>query len=120
MKTLIISLLVLFFINISNGLLVLPYNNVPATIAAGDKIGIPISNEKFIISNCAALGKSYLYTENNEVTDYSPVAYFRDATTLEVIINKNLYIYINIKNNLYNLKYIKYSIIKIIINLYLI
>jgi hypothetical protein len=83
---LIIKLLVLFFINISNGLLVLPYNNVPATIAAGDKIGIPISNEKFIISNCAALGKSYLYTENNEVTDYSPVAYFRDATTLELYI----------------------------------
>jgi len=86
MKTLIISLLVLFAINISNGLLVLPYNNVPATIAAGDKIGIPISNDKFIISNCAALGNTYLYTENNEVTDYSPVAYFRDSTTLELYI----------------------------------
>jgi hypothetical protein len=86
MKTLIISALILFLINICNGLLVLPFNNVPKTIASGDKIGIPISNDKFIISNCAALGNSYLYTENNEVTEYTPVAYFRDGTTLELYI----------------------------------
>jgi len=86
MKSLIISTIALLLINVCNGLLVLPFKNVPASIAAGDKIGIPISNDKFIISNCAALGNSYLYTENNEVTEYSPVAYFRDATTLELYV----------------------------------
>jgi len=86
MNTLIISALILFVINVCNGLLVLPFNNVPKSIAAGDKIGIPISNDKFIISNCAALGNSYLYTEDNKVTEYTPVAYFRDGTTLELYI----------------------------------
>jgi len=57
--TLSISLLVIFFINISNDPLLLPYNNVPATIAAGNKISIPISNKKIFISNWAALGNSY-------------------------------------------------------------
>jgi len=86
MNTLIIISIIFSLINFCNSLLILPFPNVPSTIASGDKISIPISNDKFIISNCAALGNSFLYTENNERTEYSPVAYFKDGKTLEVCI----------------------------------
>jgi hypothetical protein len=86
MNTLIIISIIFSLINFCNSLLILPFPNVPSTIASGDKISIPISNDKFIISNCAALGNSFLYTENNERTEYSPVAYFKDGKTLELYI----------------------------------
>jgi len=89
MNTLIIIFTVItFLISFGKGseLLVLPYQKVPASVAAGDKISIPISNDKFIISYCASLGNSYLYTENNERTEYSPVAYFKDSSTLELYL----------------------------------
>ncbi|ORX81137.1 hypothetical protein BCR32DRAFT_268463 [Anaeromyces robustus] len=86
MKTLIFSSLILLVVSVCHGLLLLPYDKVSPSMAAGSKITIPISNDKFIISNCAALGNSYLYTEDNKSTDYSPVAFFKDSTTLELYV----------------------------------
>ncbi|ORX42841.1 hypothetical protein BCR36DRAFT_361857 [Piromyces finnis] len=86
MNSLIIISILFSLFNYCNSLLILPFPDVAPTIASGDKISIPISNDKFIISNCAALGNSYLYTEDNERTEYSPVAYFRNGETLELYI----------------------------------
>ncbi|OUM64390.1 hypothetical protein PIROE2DRAFT_8863 [Piromyces sp. E2] len=86
MNSLIILSIIYSLINICNCLKILPYPNVPSTIPAGDKISVPISNDRFIISNCAALGNTFLYTEDNQRTEYSPVAFFKDGKTLELYI----------------------------------
>jgi len=86
MFSLIILSILFSLIHVCNSLLVLPYPKVPSSIASGDKISIPISNDKFIISNCAALGNTYLYNEKNERTDFSPVAFFKDGQSLELYI----------------------------------
>jgi len=91
MNCLILFSFILYIISTCYGLQILPFKNVPSKIAIGDKISIPVSNDEFVISKCAALGNSFLYTEDIKRTPYSPVAYFKDSTTLEVYII-NIYI----------------------------
>jgi len=86
MNCLILFSFIFSIISTCYGLQILPFKNVPSKIAIGDKISIPISNDEFVISKCAALGNSFLYTEDIQRTSYSPIAYFKDSTTLELYI----------------------------------
>jgi len=86
MNGLILFSFIFYIINVCYGLQILPFKKVPSKIAIGDKITIPISNKEFVISKCAALGNSFLYTEDVQRTPYSPIAYFKDSTTLELYI----------------------------------
>jgi len=86
MNCLIIFSFILCLISSCCGILVLPYKNIPSKIAAGDKISIPIFNDSFVISKCAALGNSFLYTGDHKRTEFPPIAFYKDSTTLEVII----------------------------------